>query len=68
MITPSRRAVLATAGAAPLCSHAVSAQEPGRTYRIGILAGVPRQAPQWVAFFDELEKAGFVEGKNLIVD
>jgi putative ABC transport system substrate-binding protein len=29
---------------------------------------VPRQAPQWVAFFDELEKAGFVEAKNLIVD
>jgi len=28
----------------------------------------PLQAPQWVAFFDELAKAGFVEGKNLIVD
>ena len=67
-MTPSRRAVLATAGAALLCSYAVLAQEAGRTYRIGILAGAPRQASQWVAFFDDLEKAGFVEGKNLIVD
>jgi hypothetical protein len=56
MITSSRRAVLATAGAALLCSHALSAQEAGRSYRIGILAGVPRQTPHWVAFFDELEK------------
>jgi len=29
---------------------------------------VPRRVPQWVAFFDELENAGFVEGKKLIVD
>jgi hypothetical protein len=28
----------------------------------------PLHAPQWVAFFDELGKGGFVEGKNLIVD
>jgi ABC-type uncharacterized transport system substrate-binding protein len=45
-----------------------SAQEAGRTYRLGTLAGVGRDAPQWVAFFDELSKAGFVEGKNLVVD
>ena len=68
MMTSSRRAVLAIAGTALLCSRAVLAQEAGRTYRIGILAGVARQAPHWVAFFDELSKAGFVEGKNLIVD
>ena len=29
---------------------------------------MPRRVPQWVAFFDELENAGFVEGKKLIVD
>jgi putative ABC transport system substrate-binding protein len=44
------------------------AQDPGRTYRLGIFSVPPRQAPQWVTFFEELGKAGFLEGKNLIVD
>jgi putative ABC transport system substrate-binding protein len=44
------------------------AQETRRTFRIGILSGLSRQAPNWVAFFDEVGKAGFVEGKTLIVD
>jgi putative tryptophan/tyrosine transport system substrate-binding protein len=41
------------------------AQEPGRTYKIGILTGAARQAPRMVAFFDELKELGFVEGQNL---
>jgi putative ABC transport system substrate-binding protein len=44
-------------------------QESGRTYRLGILSGgETRQAQSWRAFFDEMGKAGFTEGKNLIVD
>jgi putative ABC transport system substrate-binding protein len=64
----SRRAVLATTAAALLHPRAASAQVPERVYRIGMLANAPRQSPQWVAFFDELGKAGFLEGKNLIAD
>ena len=41
------------------------AQEPGRTYKIGILTGAARQAPRMVAFFDELKVLSFVEGQNL---
>jgi putative ABC transport system substrate-binding protein len=46
------------------------AQESNRTFRLGISAGAgtSRQQPSWLAFFDELGKAGFIEDKNLIVD
>ena len=41
------------------------AQEPGRIYRLGVIAGPDRQAPRIVAFFDELTGLDFVEGHNL---
>jgi putative tryptophan/tyrosine transport system substrate-binding protein len=44
------------------------AQESKRTYRIGVITLLPRMAINYVAFFDELQKLGFVEGQNLIVD
>ena len=44
----------------PLAAHA---QEPGRTYRLGALFNSPRDAPQNVAFFDGLRRAGFVDVK-----
>ena len=43
----------------------VRAQEPGRIYRLSVIAGPARQAPRIVAFFDELKGLGFVEGHNL---
>jgi putative ABC transport system substrate-binding protein len=46
---------------------AVRAQDAARTYRLGIIFGGSREAPRVVAFFDELELLGFVEGKNLNV-
>src|SRR5437764_7117474 len=46
----------------------VQAQETGRSYRLGLLNPLPREMPQFVAFFDELRRFGFVEGQNLIVD
>jgi len=64
---PSRRAVMVAGAITVLGRGAVWAQESNRTYRLGISAGTPRQAPQWVAFFDELGKAGFIEAKNLTV-
>ena len=69
MSAPSRRCVLAAGALTALGRGAASAQESGRTYRLGVLSGgLTREAPSWVAFFDELGKAGFVEGRNLIVD
>jgi ABC-type uncharacterized transport system substrate-binding protein len=45
-----------------------SAQEPGRTYRLGGLTPSPRDAPHYVGLFDELRRFGFIEGQNLNVD
>jgi putative tryptophan/tyrosine transport system substrate-binding protein len=55
----------AVAAAWPL---ATGAQEAGRTYRLGVLALTPGASPWYVAFFDELQRAGFIEGQNLSVD
>ena len=54
------------AAALPLLRVPVArAQEAGRIYRLGVIAGPARQAPRIVAFFDELRGLGFVEGHNL---
>jgi len=47
---------------------AASAQEAGRTYRLGAVTGSPRDAPFAVAMFDELRRLGFIEGQNLTID
>ncbi len=59
------KGIVGSAAAWPLL---VRAQEAGRTYRIAILAGTPRTAPQNIACLDELRLLGFIEGQNLIVD
>jgi len=46
---------------------AARGQEPGRTYRLGIITPAPRESPPVIAFFDELRRHGFVEGQNLTV-
>ena len=56
------------AGAVGAWPLAVSAQEPGRTYRLGGLAPNPREAPQYVAMVEELRRSGFIEGQNLSID
>ncbi len=59
-------ALLGSAAAAwPL---AASTQEAGRTYRLGGMSGSPRTAPFVTAMFDELRRAGFIEGQNLTVE
>ena len=40
----------------------------GRTYRLGCLLPLPATAPINVAFFDELQRRGFIEGQNLTVE
>jgi putative ABC transport system substrate-binding protein len=46
----------------------LTAQEAGRTYRLGGLFLSPRSAPYHVALFDDLRRLGFIEGQNLLVD
>jgi putative ABC transport system substrate-binding protein len=64
-----RREFLTLLGGATLLAPLVaSAQEAGRTYRVGGLHAAPRDAPHHVALFDELRRFGFIEGQNLIID
>jgi ABC-type uncharacterized transport system substrate-binding protein len=59
-----RREFIALMGASATWPFATLAQEPGRTYRIGSL--YPAQQPDVnTAFFDEMRRHGFIEGKNL---
>jgi ABC-type uncharacterized transport system substrate-binding protein len=64
-----RREFIALIGSAATVSlrlvPVARAQQPGRIYRLGVIAGPARQVPRIVAFFDELKGLGFVEGHNL---
>jgi putative ABC transport system substrate-binding protein len=62
-----RRDFIVLGGAALAWPLAARAEEPGRTYRLGIMTGAARAAPRMAAFFDELKVFGFVEGQNLDV-
>jgi len=63
-----RRAVLSGLSAAALvASQAGRAQEVGRIYRLGFVVPSPRSEDFWTILFDELRRAGFVEGGNLQV-
>jgi putative ABC transport system substrate-binding protein len=55
-------------GATVVWPLATRAQEAGRTYRLGCLLPLPRTAPINVAFFNELQSRGFIEGQNLTVE
>ena len=63
-----RREFVTLAGAAATWPLVASAQEPGRTYRLGALYPSPREAPQVVAMFEVLRQLGFIEGHNLMID
>ena len=55
-------------GAAMAWPLSARAQEPGRTYRLGVLSATRLETPQNTAFLDELSQLGFVQNKNLIVE
>jgi ABC-type uncharacterized transport system substrate-binding protein len=63
-----RRAFITLLGGAAVWPLAARGQEPGRIYRLGCLLAGPRDAPQYVALFDELRRLGFIEDRNLVVD
>lgn len=60
-----RRRDFFLAGCATIAwSIAARAQEAGRTYRLGGLSASPREAPYYVAMFENLRRLGFIEGQN----
>ena len=65
----NRRGFITLIGcAAAVWPIAAQSQEFGRTYRVGGLSVGPRSAPYWLGVFDELRRAGFVEGDNLTIE
>src|SRR4030095_7334444 len=52
-------------GAAVAWPVAARAQQAGKLYRLGILAGTPRA---WDGLFEGLRDYGYVEGQNLITE
>ena len=66
-----RRAFVALMGASVTWPFAALAQQPGRTYHLGVLTTDPHTAPiqggTYIALLDGLKRQGFVEGKNLTV-
>jgi putative tryptophan/tyrosine transport system substrate-binding protein len=63
-----RREFIALMGASVAWPFAALAQGRGRIYRVGGVSSSPRDAPHFVAMFDELRQAGFVSGQNLTID
>ena len=55
-------------GAVVALPLAALAQKAGRTYRLGCLSPHPRDVGFNVLFFDDLRRAGFIEGQNLTID
>jgi putative ABC transport system substrate-binding protein len=63
-----RREFIALMGASVAWPVPALAQQTGRTYRLGCLWAIPRDAPITKAFLDELRRRGFIEGQNLTVE
>ena len=63
-----RRKFITLLGGAAAWPFAATAQQAGRTYRLGCLRASPRDTPINVAFFEELRRGGFTEGQNLTVE
>jgi putative ABC transport system substrate-binding protein len=63
-----RREFIALAGASVAWPVAALAQQAGRTYRLGGVSSLPHSSPLFVAMFDELQRQGFIVGRNLTVE
>jgi putative tryptophan/tyrosine transport system substrate-binding protein len=60
-----RRDFIAALGGAAAWPLAARAQPRSKSYLLGVLISTTRNAPNWIALFDELKRHGFVEGSNL---
>ena len=63
----NRREFIMLTGASVAWPFAAMAQEPGRTYRLGVLFAAPRSDDASSAFFEGVRPQGFIEGQNLTV-
>ena len=63
-----REFIVLLGGATAAWPLAASAQEAGRTYRLGGVSSLPRNAPPFVAMVDELRRLGFIDGQNLTIE
>jgi putative ABC transport system substrate-binding protein len=65
-----RRSFVGLLGNAAIWPRAVSAQRAGKTYRVGLVMGTnsPIFPPARAAFLEEMQKSGFAEGQNLMLD
>jgi len=63
-----REFILLLGGVAVAWPRAARAQQAERTWRLGGLHAAPHDAPHQVAVLEELQRLGFVEGQNLVVD
>ena len=63
-----RRDFIALAASMAVWPLAARAQQAGRTYRLGVLLPLPRDAPVNLAFLEEFRRNGFIEGQNLEVE
>jgi putative ABC transport system substrate-binding protein len=65
----TRRQFIALMGVtAAAWPFAARAQEPGRTYRLGVLLPATRDVPVNTGFLDEFRRYSFIEGQNLTVE
>jgi putative tryptophan/tyrosine transport system substrate-binding protein len=62
-----RRDFILASGAALAWPLAAAAQEPGRTYRLGMLMPFPRDHPFVLGFLGDLRNRGFIEGQNFAI-
>src|SRR5262249_23825899 len=63
-----RREFIALLGGSVTWPVAAIAQQPGRTYHLGLVMPLPREVFSASHFFDELERRGFIERQNLTID
>src|SRR5262245_45782328 len=63
-----RREFITLLSGAAVWPLAAGGQESRRIYRLGCLLTSPRDAPHYLALFDELRRLGFIEGQNLVID
>ena len=63
-----RREFITLLGGAAAWPLAARAQQPERMRRVGALMGYPEAQSELASFLQELQKLGWVEGRNLRID